>query len=110
MKYQNRLIDNVKGLKEIFGETEFKDLAQEQMSLIRGISEHVSTIKIEVENLLDAIASAKAKESSMEMAEAFCNDVIPFFAKIRSASDQLEMMVDDELWPLTKYRELLFTR
>ncbi len=110
LKYQNRLIENVKGIKEIFENEEFKVLAKEQMSLIRGISEHVGIIKVEVENLLNAIAAAKDKNDSRKMAESFCNDVIPFFEKIRNSSDQLEMMVDDELWPLTKYRELLFTR
>ena len=110
LNYQNRLIENVKGLKEIFGDDEFKTLAKEQMSLIRDISGHVGVIKVEVENLLGAIENAKSKSSSREMAESFCEEVIPFFAKIRNSSDDLEMMVDDELWPLTKYRELLFTR
>ena len=110
LNYQNRLIENVKGLKEIFDKSEFQTLAKEQMSLIRDISGHVSIIKLEVENLLVAIEDAKSKGSSREMAESFCEDVIPFFAKIRNSSDELEMMVDDELWPLTKYRELLFTR
>ena len=110
LKYQNRLIDNVKGLKEIFENDEYKTLAKEQMSLIRDISGHVSIIKVEVENLLVAIENAKSKNTSREMADSFCEEVIPFFAKIRNSSDELEMMVDDELWPLTKYRELLFTR
>ena len=110
LNYQNRLIENVKGLKEIFGDEEFQTLAKEQMSLIRDISGHVSIIKIGVENLLKAIAEAKSKDSSREMAESFCEEVIPFFATIRNSSDELEMMVDDELWPMTKYRELLFTK
>ena len=97
-------------LKEIFGDEEFQTLAKEQMSLIRDISGHVSIIKIGVENLLKAIAEAKSKDSSREMAESFCEEVIPFFATIRNSSDELEMMVDDELWPMTKYRELLFTK
>lgn len=110
LNYQNRLIENVKGLKEIFENEEYKVLAKEQKSLIRDISGHVSIIKLEVENLLAAIAEAKSKHNSKDMAVSFCNEVIPYFAKIRNSSDELEMMVDDELWPLTKYRELLFTR
>jgi glutamine synthetase len=110
LNYQNRLIENVKGLKAIFDQSEFLTLAKEQMSLIRDISGHVSVIKLEVENLLVAIENAKSKGNSREIAESFCEEVIPFFAKIRNSSDELEMMVDDELWPLTKYRELLFTR
>ncbi|AYO56749.1 glutamine synthetase type III [Chryseobacterium sp. 6424] len=110
LNYQNRLIENVKGLKEIFGEKDFRDLAKEQMNMISQISTHVSVIKLEVENLLEAIKIAKDSENSQQMAEKFCNDVKPFFEVIRESSDALEMMVDDELWPMTKYRELLFTR
>ncbi len=110
LNYQNRLIENVKGLKEIFGDKEFKSLAKEQMSLITDISGYVGTMKVEVENLLSAIEKAKSAKDSQKIAEAFCNEVIPYFEKIRTASDALEMMVDDELWPMTKYRELLFTR
>ncbi|WP_285269747.1 glutamine synthetase III [Kaistella rhinocerotis] len=110
LNYQNRLIENVKGLKEIFGENEFKNFAKEQISMISQISEYVSVLKIESENLLEAIAKAKEKSSSQEVAFAFRDDVLPYFEVLRSASDALEMIVDDELWPLTKYRELLFTR
>lgn len=110
LKYQNRLIENVKGLKEIFGDKEFKTLAKEQMSLITNISENVSTIKIGVEDLLKARDAAKAVNESQTQAEDYCNKVKPLFDIIRDASDDLEMMVDDELWPMTKYREMLFTR
>lgn len=110
LNYQNRLIENVKGLKEIFGDTEFRKLAKEQMSMITQISEHVAIIKVESENLLEAIAVAKATQPSQKMAELFCNDIKPYFDVIRNSSDALEMLVDDELWPMTKYRELLFTR
>jgi glutamine synthetase len=110
LNYQNRLIENVKGLKEIFPEKEFKTLAKEQLSLISQISENVSVIKTGVDELLAAKAKAKATEGSQKQAEAYCFKVKPLFEKIREASDALEMMVDDELWPLTKYREMLFTR
>ncbi len=110
LNYQNRLIENVKGLKEIFGDKEFKTLAKEQMNMISEISGYVSVIKVEADKLLEAIATAKKAANSQKVAEAFCNDVKPLFDKIRAASDALEMVVDDELWPMTKYRELLFTR
>ncbi|MBU8883799.1 glutamine synthetase type III [Flavobacteriaceae bacterium JJC] len=110
LNYQNRLIENVKGLKEIFGDKEFKTLGKEQMNMIVEISGHVSVMKVEIDNLLSAIETAKAASDSQKMAESFCNDVKPLFDKIRDASDALEMVVDDELWPMTKYRELLFTR
>ncbi len=110
LKYQNRLIDNVKGLKDIFPDKEFKVLAKEQLSLISQISENVSRIKLGVDELLEAKEKARAVSDSQKQAEAYCNIVIPVFDKIRPSSDALEMMVDDELWPLTKYREILFTR
>ncbi len=110
LNYQNRLIENVKGLKEIFGEKEFKDLAREQMDLIRDISANVHQIKVGVDELLAAKDHANSISDLQKQAESFCNEVKPRFDKIRDASDSLEMMVDDELWPMTKYRELLFTR
>lgn len=110
LNYQNRLIENVKGLKEIFGDKEYKTLAKEQMNMISEISGYVSVMKVEADKLLEAIATAKKAPNSQKVAEAFCNDVKPLFDKIREASDALEMVVDDELWPMTKYRELLFTR
>ncbi|MGZ5262230.1 MAG: glutamine synthetase III family protein [Kaistella sp.] len=110
LKYQNRLIENVKGLKEIFGDKEFRNLAKEQMNMITEISEHVSIIKVEAVALLAAIQKAKSAKDPQEIAEQFCNEVKPMFDKIRNSSDALEMVVDDELWPMTKYRELLFTR
>ena len=85
-------------------------MAKEQLSLISQISENVSIIKTGVDELLAAKAKAKATEGSQKQAEAYCFKVKPLFDKIREASDALEMMVDDELWPLTKYREMLFTR
>ena len=110
LNYQNRLIENVRGLKEIFSDAEYKVLAKEQMNLIKDISGNVSQIKLGVDALLKAKIAAKDTEGSQKQAESYCNDVIPLFENIREASDALEMMVDDELWPLTKYRELLFTR
>lgn len=110
LNYQNKLIENVKGLKDVFGEKEFKTLAKEQMSLITEISGNVANIKVGVDELLAAKIKAKSTSGSQKQAEAYCNNVKPLFDKIREASDALEMMIDDELWPLTKYREMLFTR
>ncbi|KPH11605.1 glutamine synthetase III [Chryseobacterium sp. ERMR1:04] len=110
LNYQNRLIENVKGLKDIFEDKEFKKLAKEQISLITQISENISKIKLGVEDLMKAREAAKATPDSQKQAETYCKSVIPLFDPIREASDDLEMMVDDELWPMTKYREMLFTR
>ncbi|RZJ36082.1 MAG: glutamine synthetase type III, partial [Chryseobacterium sp.] len=110
LNYQNRLIENVRGLKEIFEDVEFRTLAKEQMSLITQISGNISKIKLGVEDLMKAREAAKATSESQKQAEEYCTSVIPLFEPIREASDDLEMMVDDELWPMTKYREMLFTR
>ena len=109
LKYQNRLIENVKGLKEIYGE-KFRELAKEQLSLIESISENVHQIKLGVDELLYAKEKARNINNHQKQAEEYCRKVKPIFTKIREASDSLEMMIDDELWPMTKYRELLFTR
>src|SRR5690606_22136875 len=78
LKYQNRLIENVKGLKEIF-DTDFKELGKEQISLITQISEKVSTIKLGVDELLAAKENAKNIENHQERAFAYCNNVKPLF-------------------------------
>ncbi len=110
LNYQNRLIDNVKGLKEIFGEKEYLNLAKEQMDLIRSISEKVAQMKVGADELLAAKEKASKISDAQKQADAYCTEVRTLFEKIRTASDALEMMVDDELWPMTKYREMLFTR
>lgn len=110
INYQNRLIKNVQGLKEIFNGEEFKTLSKEQVSLIKNISEAIASIKKGVDLLLEEKEKAKNITDSKKQANAYCKKVKPIFSSIRSASDALEMMVDDELWPLAKYRELLFIR
>lgn len=110
LNYQTRLVDNVKGLKEIFPEGEFQEVAKEQLDLIRKLSANVHQIKVGVDELLAARAEALAIADPQEKADFFCNNVRTRFGKIRDAADAVEMMVDDELWPMVKYREMLFTR
>jgi len=108
VKYQNTLIENVSGLKNIFG-NEFKKHAKEQIDLIEKISLHIAGINSKVEEMTNQRRIANKLEGQ-KSAEAYCNNVKPYFDQIRYHCDKLEMMVDDELWPLAKYRELLFTR
>ena len=108
VKYQNTLIENVSGLKNIFG-ADFKKLAKEQIDLIKKISSHIAGINSKVEEMTDSRRKAN-KLKGQKSADAYCNMVKPYFDEIRYHCDKLEMMVDDELWPLAKYRELLFTR
>jgi glutamine synthetase len=108
VQYQNTLIKNVKGLKEIFG-ANFKKIAAEQIDLIEKISGHIAGISSKVELMTDQRRKANLLHGQ-KAADAYCNNVKPYFEEIRYHCDKLELMVDDELWPLTKYRELLFTR
>jgi len=108
VQYQNILIKNVKGLKEIFG-ANFKKIAAEQIDLIEKISGHIAGISSKVELMINERKKANKLEGQ-KAAEAYCNKVKPYFDEIRYHCDKLELMVDDELWPLTKYRELIFTR
>ena len=78
--------------------------------MIESISENVHQIKLGVDELLSAKEKARNISNHQRQAEEYCQKVKPIFMKIREASDSLEMMVDDELWPMTKYRELLFTK
>jgi len=108
VQYQNTLIKNVKGLKEIFGNN-FKKIAAEQIDLIERISGHIAGISSKVELMINERKKANKLEGQ-KAADAYCNKVKPYFDEIRYHCDKLELMIDDELWPLTKYRELLFTR
>lgn len=107
--YQNILIDNVKGLKDIYGD-DFKTIAKEQMNIIEAISRHIEHINKGIDEMIETRKKANAMEDEVEKAFAYCNEVKPFFDTIRYHSDKLELLVDDEMWPLTKYRELLFIR
>ncbi|WP_424655518.1 glutamine synthetase III [Capnocytophaga leadbetteri] len=107
VRYQNTLIENVRGLKEIFGDA-YQEVASEQIELIRHISEHIKLIHSTVEAMIEARKRANHLATFVERADAYCNEVKPFFDEIRYHCDKLELMIDDELWTLTKYRELLF--
>ena len=109
IKYQNTLIENVKGLKEIFGK-DFEKIAKEQINLIKEISEHIEGINTKVEAMIEARKKANNLTSAEKMAAAYCNMVKPHFEEIRYHADKLELLVDDEMWTLTKYRELLFVK
>lgn len=109
VKYQNILIDNVKGLKDIFGK-EFKKYASEQMVLITDISQRIEAINSGVTTMTNARKKANAVKDITKKATIYCNQVKPLFDDIRYHCDKLELLIDDELWPLAKYRELLFTK
>ncbi len=109
IRYQNTLIENVKGLKEIFGK-DFEKIAKEQINIIKEISAHIEGINSKVEDMTQARKKANALTDAQKMAEMYCDKVKPYFDVIREHCDKLELIVDDEIWTLTKYRELLFTK
>jgi glutamine synthetase len=106
--YQNTLLENTKNIKEIFGD-DFKNIAKEQIELIMIISNHITEINSLVNKMIDQRKKANTL-SGLKSSEDYCHKVKPFFEQIRYHCDKLETMVDDNLWPLTKYRELLFTK
>ncbi len=109
IKYQNVLIDNVRGLKEVLG-GEGEGLAQNERELIKKVSEHVSFIRAKVQEMIDARKVANKIESTADKAFAYDKQVRPLMDEIRYHVDKLELIVDNEMWPLPKYRELLFFR
>lgn len=110
LKYQTLLLDNVKGLKEVFGQNEYKTLAGARLDLIKQISEHVTTIKAKVHDMTEARKVANKIENPRDKAMQYSSMIKPYLEEIRYHIDKLELIVDDELWPLPKYRELLFSR
>ncbi|MCB9202879.1 MAG: glutamine synthetase III [Flavobacteriales bacterium] len=110
INYQNKLISNVQGLKDILSGDDYDNASREQIDLIKTISYHIAGIKKLVDQLLERKGKAYDAGDAHEVADYFCNEVKALFDPIREHVDALEMLVDDELWPLTKYRELLFTR
>jgi len=109
VKYQNILIDNVKGLKDIYGK-DFKQYASEQLLLIAEISKRIEAINSGVTKMINERKKANSIDDTTKKAKIYCSKVKPLFDDIRYHCDKLELLIDDELWPLAKYRELLFTK
>jgi glutamine synthetase len=103
--YQNKLITNYKGLKDIGLKA-----PETVLALINDITTHIDAINKNVENMVEARKTANNIEDAAKKAVAYCDDVKKFFDPIRYAVDKLELIVDDEDWPLVKYREMLFLR
>ncbi len=108
IKYQTNLVENVKGLKDLFDEQEFNQIAGARLDLIKKISTHVSSIKAKVTEMVEERKIANKVEDATEMATLYEQNVKPYLDNIRYCIDKLELIVDDEIWPLPKYRELLF--
>jgi glutamine synthetase len=110
VEYQNKLITNVKGLVDIFGEKAGKKNAKAQIEILEQVSTHVNEIRLGAQKMLEERKIANKIEDAELKAIAYCDDVKKYFDQIRYHVDKLELLVEDELWPLPKFRELLFIR
>lgn len=106
LNYQTQLLKNVEALKTVIGDIPMNS----QMSTIREIAERVDAIHHKVEELVSKRKEINDIKDLKKKAKAYCEKLIPFFEEIRYEADKLEQIVDDKLWPLPKYRELLFAR
>ena len=107
VSYQNILIKSIQGCKDVFGD-DFKTLCKADMETYKNISGFVNKISEDVEALVEARKKANKVEDMSERAKLYSTEVKEEMDKVRYSADHLEMLVDDELWPLPKYRELLF--
>ena len=107
IRYQNVLIENVRGVKEIFGE-EYTALCASEVATLRKISLFINRMTKDVEALVAARKKANRIEDIATRAKVYSHEVKDLMDKVRYSADHLEMLIDDEMWPLPKYRELLF--
>ncbi|MCQ2251733.1 MAG: glutamine synthetase III [Bacteroidales bacterium] len=110
LKYQKQLLDSQAQMMNIFGADEAKELGSQTLEIIRSISKHVFALESSIKEMVDKRKIANRIESEKEKAIAYHDTVVPYFETIRHHADELELLVDDEMWPLPKYRELLFIR
>ena len=109
-EYQSKLIDNVFKMKGLFCEEEAASLSAENIALIKKIAEHTSYIKEHVDAMVAARKVANKIADEREKAIAYHDTIAPMLEQIRYHIDKLELIVDDQMWTLPKYRELLFIR
>jgi len=111
VRYQSVLLDNIAKLKETFGDDpEFRDMSEEPRRLVRKIAGHICAVTKKVDEMVEARKKANRLTDMREKAIAYHDSVAPYLDEIRDHIDDLELMVDNQMWPLPKYRELLFIR
>ena len=110
IEYQSKLVDNVYKMKSIFPEEEAKKLSAENVAIIKRIAEHTAFIKEKVDAMVEARKVANKIVEEREKAIAYHDNIEPMLEEIRYHIDKLELIVDDQMWTLPKYRELLFIR
>ena len=107
VRYQNVLIENVKGMKDIFGE-QYAEICSSEIETLKRISLYINTLSADVDALVEARKRANRIEDIAQRAKVYSHEVKDMMDKVRNSADSLEMLIDDEMWPLPKYRELLF--
>lgn len=109
IRYQSAVVETVRGLKDIYGEN-FKEIAGPQMEIVTEITNRVAIIRSKVYEMIEARKVANKKSEVKDQAFAYCDNVKPYLSEIRYQIDKLELVVDNDMWPVPKYREMLFTR
>lgn len=107
IKYQKLIVENVEGMKDIGLKA---DAFSTQLDMIKEISEHITVIKKNTDDMTEARKKANQLEHARDKAVAYGDKVRPYFETIRYHIDKLELLIDDELWPLPKYREMVTIR
>ena len=110
MRYQSILVDSVLKLRSLFPGEKGELMSTQDIATIESIASHVLKTKDEVAKMIEARKVANRIENEREKAIAYHDTVVPSMELIREYLDDLELMVDNEMWPLPKYRELLFIR
>ena len=108
--YQNRLLENLRGLRETFSPEEYELLGADRRELVKEIQLRILEIKRLVREMTEARKVSNRLGSQIEKAFSYAERVSPYLHEIREHIDHLELEIDDEIWPLPKYRELLFTK
>ncbi len=110
VRYQTVLLENIRNLKETFDSNDFEAMAAEPQRLVRKIAGHICSVTRMVDEMVEARKKANRIADLRTKAIAYHDTVAPYLDEIRSHIDDLELMVDNQMWPLPKYRELLFIR
>jgi glutamine synthetase len=107
VRYKNILIENIRGLKEIFG-NDYLVYCTAEKEALQAISMYINNISADVELLVEARKKANKIDNIAQRAKVYSHEVKDVMEKVRDSADHLEMLIDNEMWPLPKYRELLF--
>ena len=110
VNYQKMLVDSIKAIKEVFDVDEYIKLTARRKEVVKNIAHHTTSISKKVQLMIKERKKSNRIEDIRDKVDAYYENVIPFFDEIRYNIDKLELIVDNELWPLPKYRELLFNR